>query len=380
MGARRRLSFDKSVNEKVAGMGAAQLPETTVGQQQQQQSSHGLSVLATALILLAPLVIYQLLANNSDVMASWFSDDDSLVCGLPEDFQYWFLHPAVVFIWTAFGAIRYVVLQSLGQPVPSPQLPHEGPTTSRFSVDLKGVLRFVNLKRQDKREFKATQNARAEISLVHIVVTALARAMKKHSDCWDYQRVSLPLLGIDGYFRYPNHSVLDVSVASEDQVVTLTDFDHDNVQGVATDLLAQERNLQRQQRAGWMSFLVSSLSRLLPFGHTQVRHGRCLVLLTQAESEAENQRTSSSDIGGIDITPGRLPEGVDVMVVVGGIRLMRNTTPVTTGSPLRTPPPKALLSLSVTINTTSILDTAKCSALAEELQKLIEFPELCDDE
>lgn len=378
--ARRQLNFDKSVQEKVAGMGSAPSPDDTAvadtEERQQTSFSSEQSILMTGLVLLAPLVMYNL-ASTID-MESFIIEDELDECTMKEEWILFLLHPCLLFCVTAFFAVRYVVLQTLGERLLVPVLSGRcSPTTCRFAVDLKGVIRFINMKKEEKNHSPRTQYTPAEISMVHIVAIALVKAMKSHSECWNYDRVRVPLLGIDGYFRYPGRA-LDLLVASDDRIVTLKGFEYDNVQAVATDLLAAEKELRSRQPSRWFASLTESLAKFLPFaGSLQAGHGRCLILLTQTDAEGDTQRDNFRNTG-VEILPGTLPEGLDVLVVVGSVRFARSKTGVAgRGSP-RGPQPKPILPLSITINTATVSDMTKCGALAEELQKLIQFPELCD--
>ena len=360
--ARRRLNFDKSAQELVSGEGLSSSLEL---------HSTEVSLPLTAVILLLPVLVHHL-SSTSGMLSEIF-------VGL-----WWFVHPAILFCVTAFVAVRYVVVSSLGYEIQQevPQQISGGTTTCQFSVDLKGVLRFIGMKREEKNERSqakgaASSSSQAEVSVVHIVATALAKAMRNHATCWNYRRVKLPLLLIDGCYHYPSSKLaLSVSLASG-RLLTIEDFRLKNIPAVANALLAAEKASQEDIHSSWMLPLSQSISKLLSLPTGQPRHGRCLIVLTKTDSAADNQTSKSSDAPGVEITQCQLPDDLDVLVVVGGIRLQRNTGAVM-GSPARALPPKPILSLSLAINTASVLDVAKCNAFAEDLQKFIQFPELCD--
>jgi hypothetical protein len=395
--ARRRLSFDKNAmagasdhhdgSSSSSDDGVEDNATTHKTKQEQKQQYSELSLAMTASILFLPLFIYKLAAVALGEDSTQLFTSTSQV---PGSMVWWFLHPACFFCATALGAVRYVVLRSLGNPVylsasgfllMDQQSGIGGPSSFRFSVDLKGVLRFIAMKKEERKELAAaSQQNQAEISLLHIVAIALSRAMKNHAKCWNYRRVNLPLLGIDGYYTYPS-SKLDLSVSSASgRVVTLENFCYDNVQAVANALADAEQDLDRENHQSWMSILVDGLGKVAPWGDfaSKRRCGQCLIVLTHTNSEDDDQRSSATDSVGVEFSPGRLPEGLDVLVVVGGVRLLKSSS----GAPqplARAPPPKPILSLSLTVNNTSILDIGKCHTFAEEVQKLVQFPELCDD-
>lgn len=388
-GARRRLNFDRNARETVSGGSSAAdsdnendedvTDEPDVASSNLESYSE-LPVPYVAAILLSPLLLHRLLHASGLFVHS-------------EIFGMRSVHPSILFCIAAFFAVRFIVIRSLGYELSKP-LSHQAfimrnraaPTTCIFSVDLKGVLRFIGMKREEKKESginnqqpPATPN-QVEVSVVHIVALALARAMQNHAECWNYRRVNVPILLIDGLFRYPSSS-LDISVSmASGRLVTLENFHFDNVQAVASAVSAAEKELhddaEHQVSQKKMFSLPLSLNNLL---EGRPRHGRCLILLTKTDSEDDNQRSNdSSDVAKVEITQTPLPHDLDVLVVVGSVRLERNNSAV--GSPRRPgPPPKPILSLSLTVNTASVLDTGKCHRFAEELQKLIQFPELCDD-
>ncbi|CAB9508003.1 expressed unknown protein [Seminavis robusta] len=363
--ARRRLSFDQTTTTQ------ASPTETPPGESEAFVAGTEISILQSALILLMPLMLHRCLSSSWLIISSGI-------------FEFGFLHPALIFCCSVFLAIRYVVLRSLGPAAPSDksrqlQFHQGGPVTCQVSVDLKGVLRFVSMKKEEKKEVAEASNqeqSAAEVSVVHIVAIALAKAMRQHADCWKVRRVNLPYLLIQGLYRYPS-SVLDLSVSTKTgHVQALTDFQYDKAQDVADALASEEAQLQNDfQTFDWMPWALKWVCSL--GSAAEPKHGRCLVVLTESDTDDENKgsKSRSNDAGSIDLTIGTLPDDLDVVVMVGGIRLQRASV----GSPLRTSPPRPVLSLSVTINTASLLDIAKCRAFAEDLQKLVQFPELLEE-
>ena len=373
---RRRLDFDDNAIE--SGPGTTR-PDVTISKVDNHFGASGsgasyseLSLPSTAAILLLPVLVHRLLSTSGL----------PLLLQLSERVGY-LMHPATLFCISAFLAVRYVVVSFLGSEIQQQQKMAEhmvdGPTTCTLSVDLKKVQRYIATK-QERGKDGSTDNGsaavasnQAEISVLHVVAAALTKAMQKHATCWNYRRVIHPLLFVDGYYRYPNPKIT-VSVSASDRLLTLEDFQFKNVQAVANALSAAEKRLEMDdtQRMGMLSALLRSLSMLFGFPKGRPCQGRCLIVLTKVAANADNQTSSSSDVSGVEITQCQLPDDLDILVVVGGIRLHRST-------PAKALPPKPIMSLSLTINTASVLDVAKCSVFAEDLQKFIQFPELCDD-
>jgi hypothetical protein len=371
------LSFDMSFQDKVQGEGTrgSDFPDESNAQRAQAPSAD-LSLPYTAMILLLPVILHR--AASLTLLAP----SDKVVP--------WFLQPAVFFCTAAFFAIRYVVVRSLGRELAARKSQllksYQGdPVTCQLPVDLKGVLRFITMKKEEKKERAATSNHQSaidpDISVVHVVGIALARAMQQHADCWKHRRVSIPFLWIDGFYEFPSQ-VLDLSVSlAPGNLVCLHDFQYKTAQDAANALAsAEQKEPGVVETSNWITPLAQALEGLSDMIYTKPRHGHCLIVLTENESENEDEtraNNTSSDRGTIDLTLGSLPDDLDVVVVVGGVRLKRQMGSL--GSPLRTSPPKPILSLSLTINRASVLDLAKYRSFAEDLQKLVQFPELCED-
>lgn len=176
-------------------------------------------------------------------------------------------------------------------------------------------------------------------------------------------------------------------VLASGHLVSVEDFqlpDKNSIGIVARAFSAAEKASQAGDDPSWMVRLSQTMARLLNLTIGQPRHGRCMIVLTKTDSETDNQSNNgrnSQGSQGIQMTQCQLPKDLDVLVVVGGIRLQRSigASPKGSSSP-RASLPKPVLSLSLAVNTANALDMAKYTALAEDLQKFIQFPELCDDQ
>jgi hypothetical protein len=246
------------------------------------------------------------------------------------------------FCLAVFLAVRHIVLLHFGEIVPkSTDLKVIGPVTCRFSVDLKGVLRFIANKKEEREEL---EGGTAEVSVVHIVACAVARALKKE-ETLRQRRVKFPSLLIDECVQ-PTPDSVDVSVSENaGGLVTLKGVDKRGVQSIADELADLHH--------------VTDETREL---------GQCLVLATPDYDQTDME---------LDVAP--VHPDVSVVAVVGGVRLSRNTRSSRSagyGPPAGAPRP--MLSVSLTINAAQQNDLAICRRFAEEVQKLLQFPEMCD--
>lgn len=274
--------------------------------------------------------------------------------------------PLVWFCSSAFVAIRQVVLLHLGllRTTDGPEEEPDqviGPVTCRFSVDLKGVLRYISNRKEEREEFgEGTE----EVSVVHIVASAVARALKKNEggrlllNKKRRRRIRVPLLLIDGVAAAAGDASKDpvsVSVVSKNAggVATVSRADERSVQEIA-DELANDRNL-----------CTAASKREL---------GQCLVLASPNYDETEMH---------VDAAP--IHPNVAVVVVVGGVHLarrphLRSSSGSGGGkSSSNRGPKRPVISVSLTIaGPHRASGVAMCGKFTEEVQKLIEFPEMCD--
>jgi hypothetical protein len=262
-----------------------------------------------------------------------------------------------IFIISAWYAIRWVVLAQIGKPL----LPPNGASgssnpsmvvTCRFTVDLKGVLRFISNKQEERQERKdmgadAHAPAESEISVTHIVMSALAQSLVKYPS-FNRTHISYPLLLVDGYVS--NNDSVHMGIPNPSGgLLSIQIVKHKTVQEIANALAQAEHVLtetQKKEPSSLLSQLFSSMSLWQP-----------LTPLPQFVVMA----TPDSDHCQVDIDAGNLP-GVTVAVVVSGIRLVQK---------------KPTLSMSLTIQSPLAVET--CREFAEHVQKLVQFPEMCDE-
>lgn len=319
------------------------------------ESLEELPLSVTALLLLTPLVLWSF-ANSLD---------------LPGKETY--------FILASILAVRAVVLSNLGLCYEDGMKIQRNvdKVTCRFSVDLKGVLRFIANRKEEQEE---EQIESTEVSVIHIVIAAIAVAMAETPPL-KCKRVFLPFIGIDGYY-FSRKGGFDISLlvpsaedGKQDDIYNLKGIGSMSVQSIA-DLIVHEQEIMNDDRTrkdvfARISRLLEHLASLIGFGSGQSL-GTCLVVASPDHSEH----------GEVDIDAAPLEgSGVNVSVVVGGVRLLRDAAPVAAipaGRPNIKPPPKPTLSMSITIDC-PICSVASSRRFAERVQQLVQFPEMCDD-
>ena len=238
------------------------------------------------------------------------------------------------FLLCVFLAVRQVTLLSLG-PVAKDSPASIGSFTCRLSIDLKGITRFLANKREDREELNRGE---AEVEVVHLVGSAVARAYCKER-VLKHRRVYIPWLLIDDVF---DSSLEPVRVSFSDKATGITTMDRVdtmNVQSLADAMLSSQST-------------------------NGDSYGQCLVLSTPESVESE-----------VDVEMAETPSGVTVVAVVGTARLETPRSPLKRrmfGSPAARP----VLSLSLTV---SGADIVTCRRFADEVHKLLQYPELCDE-
>lgn len=264
-----------------------------------------------------------------------------------------------------------------------------GKSISRFGVELKGVLRYIKNKKEENRESSVSNNelnsvtTGAEIAVSHIVVKAIARTMSEMS-IFNTRRASIPLLGIQGFYQRKS---IDISVVTginceskgANHAVLLENVDSLSVREIANHLLSKSRDDSYPHRRveddlqatfldtvfkKWVKILSYFMSSLIGEKSTDILYGTekfgSCVVLTSPNSE-------NSDVD-IEVCPAS-SLGVNMVVVVGSVRVIRDTKD---GSI------RPALSMSINIDCPPA-SVASCRKFSERVQRLIQFPEICDD-
>ena len=274
--------------------------------------------------------------------------------------------------------------------------------TCRFSIDLKGVLRFIANKKEDREEEQSLQGK--DISVTHIVICAMARALGKlqkqqkasgGNNAWllpsrRKHHVSMRWLWIDGVYclnpvnasgNTEEEDGIDISIVSTSpsaaplMTICQAGRKYRSVQEIANVLSRDEihaSTLGHAIQESRMSWWMQILSQHLPLfsilcasvdqrPRKQARNGQCLVITTP---------DSSGHHGEIDIDVVTKPN-FQIVVVLSGVRLlesdqMHNKRPT--------------LSMSMTIQNVPLTHVHECRQLAQDIQRFLQFPELVDDE
>lgn len=302
----------------------------------------------------------------------------------------------IIFMFCSYLSTRYWVSSKLGRAILYPDgstvLANGGHaclgtrgSTSRFTVDLKGVLRYIGNKKEENRQAvlnnSDSDTSNAEVAVSHIVVKAIARTMHE-INIFNTRRTSIPVLGIEGCFQRKSINVSVVtgiqhSSEGANHAILLKNVDKLTVRDVANELAAKSNLIspQRESMESNPSLLHQIVKRFLRIpmvflssliGKTNLdiitdndKFGSCVVL-TSPNSE-------NSDVA-IDVSPST-NLGVNMVVVVGGVKVFRDTR----GGPIR-----PMLSMSITIDCPPA-SIAACRQFSERIQELVQFPELCDE-
>jgi hypothetical protein len=247
-----------------------------------------------------------------------------------------------VFCVSAFFAVRQVVCWYIGHPLIQNEDPSViGPVTCRFQVDLKGILRFISNKKEERVEMKSQH---ADISVVHIVARALALSLKKEP-ILHTRKVSIPWLFINRVVDASREHV-DVSVSENGGgIVTLTTVDQQCIQEIADLHAAADKRTDKTNKVG-----------------------NCLIL-----------SMSNYDEGDMITDAVPFHQAVTVVAVLGGVHLERKENSQVRSSGTKDPP-KPVLSISLTITGShQSADIVLCRRFADEVRKLLVYPEICEN-
>lgn len=240
----------------------------------------------------------------------------------------------LAFCLAAFYVIRTIVLWHIGDEI---RRKKENPSiishvTCRLRIDLKGILRYISNKHEERDEMNSTH---PDISAIHIVASALAHALKKEPLLLT-RKVSIPWFFIRRVVDASNEPI-DVSICENGgDVVTLPYVDRRTIQQIA-----------ESQK---ISYMGNNL-------------GKCLILAM-----------SNYDEGDVTTDAAPMHDDVTVVAVLGGVHLERNGA---TQSQLN---PKPYLNISLTIvGTHQSVDLVTCRRFADEVAKLLQYPEICEN-
>ena len=202
--------------------------------------------------------------------------------------------------------------------------------TCRLTVDLKGVLRFIANKEEERRE--QPNSGLAEISVTHIVLSALAQSMPKLNE-FKKTRIYYPWLWIDGYLdeqHEENKSTAEIDsltiaiMTKKGHLIRVPNAAQRTVQDIADHIANAEKGLEKSEpkhHAPPHTSVVDALTQWL-------QAGRILQLLGIPNIDSQEQQeipkcivmaTPDSDHCQVDMDC--FLRGIPVTVVVSGVRL-----------------------------------------------------------
>ncbi|KAI2505172.1 2-oxoacid dehydrogenases acyltransferase [Fragilaria crotonensis] len=327
---RRRLLFDSSVSstvddEEPSGVPVPE-PEKKLGEDEDLSKP---SALLVALILMTPLVLYNLIDSPKKELA---------------------------FMVSAFVAVRVVVLLYLGTPLPEHD--YTGIVTCRLSVNLRGFLSFLAKRRDD-----GVSRDGPEPSVVPLVMKAVGKALAE-TDGMNCKYASIPLLGVSGcFFRQDVAvSVFGTSNSAKERVITISGVDNMAIDSIASEIEKRSEKRAWESSSVWvkaMHIVRSSLGL-----NQEETLGSCLVV-------------TSPDSEGYDIDIGVAPfPKFNAVILVGGVRMSKQPWPKSLASPahrMKPSPPLLAVTISVQCPACSV---AECRRFAERVQELIELADM----
>ncbi len=240
----------------------------------------------------------------------------------------------ILFCFLAILAVRTIVIWHIGDAIVSQKentsiISH---VTCRLRIDVKGILRYISNQHEERNEMKSKHS---DISVIHLVASALAHALKKEPLLLT-RRVSIPWLLIQRVVDASNEPI-DVSISENGgDVVTLPGVDRRTIQQIADCQKCTENT---------------------------GKVGKCLILAM-----------SNYDEGDMTTDAAPMHKDVTVVAVLGGVHLERNGTMNSQTNP------KPYLNISLTIaGTHQSVDLVTCRRFADEVRKLLLYPERCEN-
>jgi len=237
----------------------------------------------------------------------------------------------VSFLLSVYVAVKEIYMIQIGRCVEDGENSAVvRPVCCRFSVDMKGILRFVANANEVTDELNLPHE---KVSLVHILVTAIGKALATERGSLCRRRHSNSLLGISCVANM-SLAPIDVSLSSPGgDFSTVHGVENRKVKDVADEMcrLHQDKSLYK----GSM--------------------GHCLVVMPEqlevSSIEMSTMLTSADD-------------GIIAIVVVDGVKETKNSRSL-------------LVSLTTVITNQQHLEV--CRRFAAEFHKLLQYPEICDN-
>ena len=317
-------------------------------------------LLEVAGILLAPPIFVRFVRIVAPL--SLFS------CALPQLF---------LFIFLVRLSIRQIVLaRYLGRPLAG-RGPLHGPVTCRIAVDLRGVLRFIGNKREERTPLHNADNSSSlsHVSVTHIVAKAVAAAISEVAPELNCRYSTVSLLGLEGWYQNQGGVTVSVVSTSSQRVSTIKKTEDCTVQEIADQVWKTQREETERadgipsfDRKAMGEYALKTLSFLIN-SFSVVKEEACSTssCIIYTSPDSENNEVD------IDVAPRPESGAAPIVVVVGGVRVVDRDPRNASSRQLRRP----MLSVSITIDC-PMSSIAICRKFAEKVQTLIQFPEMCE--
>jgi hypothetical protein len=248
-----------------------------------------------------------------------------------------------VFALSVFCAVRQLVILHLGE-----HLGHSvaaiNTVTCRFSVDPKGMQRFVANKREEREELQRKTTSTEVVLPLHLVVSAVARALQETRQICR-KRVQYPMLLIDRVVTYTGS--VDVTVLEKDKHWTVRQVTAKSVTDIAKSRAVSGGEKTSTETCGQclVVALDDSETTQLVIDATSEQRDIVVIAIIQGLGKINSQSA-----------PAELPF----------LRGRRG------GSTFQ-----VAVSLTIRGHSESLIQDAEAFAL--ECQKMLQFPEICED-
>ena len=289
----------------------------------------------------------------------------------------------LLFLLLIRWSIRQIVLSLyLGRPLANRGALH-GPVTCRIAIDLRGVLRFIGNKREERTPLlQGTDNSSSlsHVSVTHIVARAVAIALSEVAPELNCRYRSLFLLGLEGWYQNQGGCNVSVVSTSSQRVSTIKKTEDCTVQEIADQVWNSQREETERAAAETQRLdleppgdILSSISSwakaflfdLISAKDEEACSSSCCIIYTSPDSE-------NNEVD-IDVAPRPIVGAAPIVVVVGGVRVVDRDPRNASFRQSRRP----MLSVSITIDC-PMSSIATCRKFAEKVQTLVQFPEMCE--
>jgi len=270
-----------------------------------------------------------------------------------------------------------------------------GLITCTFDVDIKGAIRFINRNKMkhdtsvspNNTSFDVSVNETGDVSymnnnvavtITHIAIKAVAKAMSENPVLYK-RRIRIPYLAIDGTYQTKGIAVVIQGPSTPggvsynaDSYVVLLNADNLTVEEISYESSTQTNRIQEDYRSTrfmllpwWTQLLLRKLGILqyvLRPHHqlNQLHYCTAMVITSPNSSKRANVN--------IDVAPPLIDtaKSPPIVVVVGGVHLVKRNDKLQT-----------LMSVSVSMDC-QYANIATCRRFCEQVQNLLQIPELCD--